>query len=214
MGPRWKRTSLAVALALLIAAPAGRAAAEPDARGRELWGLCQQCHGAEGGGVREYLAPSIAGLPAWYVERELRNFHDGIRGTHFDDTSGMRMRPMALWLKSDADLVAVAGHVAALPPVKPAPLLAGGSADAGAALYAPCIACHGPDGKGNEQLGAPPLTHASDWYLLTQLQHFKQGIRGANPRDAKGALMAPMAKLLPDEQAMKNVIAYITTLEP
>ncbi|MCC6640856.1 MAG: c-type cytochrome [Deltaproteobacteria bacterium] len=210
----WRLPTLAAALALLLAAPAGRAADEANGRGRELWGFCQQCHGADGGGTPLYLAPSIAGLPTWYVERELRNFHEGIRGTHFDDVSGMRMRPMALWLRTDADIVAVAGYVASLPPVKPAPVLAGGSAAAGAALYAPCIACHGADGRGNEQLGAPPLTHASDWYMLTQLQHFKQGVRGSDPRDVKGALMVPMAKLLPDEQAMKNVIAYITTLEP
>lgn len=213
MAPTWRLEALGVALVVLLGVAANPAAAEGDRRGRELWGLCQQCHGSDGGGAPEYLAPSIAGLPQWYVGRELQKFHDGTRGTHFDDISGMRMRPMALWLKDEADIAAVAGYVAALPPVKPAPLLAGGDAAAGAALYAPCIACHGPEGRGNEQLGAPPLTHASDWYLLTQLQHFKQGIRGSNPRDTQGALMVPMARLLPDEQAMKNVIAYIMTLQ-
>ncbi len=202
------------ALAVLLGAPTGSFAAEDGGRGRQLWNFCQQCHGADGGGTALYLAPAIAGLPEWYVARTLQKFRDGIRGTHFDDVSGMRMRPMALWLQGDADIAAAAAFVASLPPVKSAPTLAGADATAGAALYAPCMACHGPGGQGNEQLGAPPLTHSSDWYQLTQLQHFKQGIRGSNPRDTHGALMVPMARLLADEQAMKNVIAYVLTLAP
>lgn len=209
-----KLASAVVVLALTIGAPIGRAAAADEARGGQLWQFCQQCHGADGGGTALYLAPAIAGLPEWYVARTLQKFRDGIRGTHFDDISGMRMRPMALWLQGDADIAAAAAWVSAMPPVEPAATLTGGDAAAGAALYAPCIACHGPDGKGNEQLGAPPLTRSSDWYQLTQLQHFKQGIRGSNPRDTHGALMVPMARLLADDQAMKNVIAYILTLQP
>ena len=212
MTSNWKLKAIVVALALLAAVQAGRVEAEENSRGPQLWGFCQQCHGVDGSGTPAYMAPSIAGLPVWYVTRELHKFHDGIRGTHFDDISGMRMRPMALWLQTDADIEAVAAHVASLPPARPAPLLQGGDATAGAVLFTPCLACHGPEGRGNEQIGSPPLFHASDWYLLTQLQHFKQGIRGANPLDAQGALMLPMAKLLPDEQAMKNVIAYIMTL--
>ena len=214
MASNWKLTALAAVVSLSILAPPARVAAQENARGRQLWGLCQQCHAEDGGGTPSYLAPAIAGLPAWYVKRELQKFHDGIRGTHFDDISGMRMRPMALWLQTEADIAAVSDYVAALPPVEPVPLLEGGNAAAGAPHSAPCIACHGAGGQGNEQLGAPPLTHASDWYMLTQLQHFKQGIRGANPKDTQGALMLPMARLLPDEQAMKNVIAYIVTLQP
>jgi cytochrome c553 len=61
-------------------------------------------------------------------------------------------------------------------------------------------------------MGAPPLVTASDWYLLTQLKNFKHGVRGANAAaDVSGAMMMPMAAPL-DEQAMKDVIAYIQTL--
>jgi cytochrome c553 len=208
-----KLAVLGASLVLLLASPVAQAAAENGARARQLYGLCQQCHGEDGGGNASYLAPAIAGLPAWYVARQLHKFHDGIRGTHFDDLSGMRMRPMALWLKSDADMTALAQLIAAMPPVKPAPRIEGGDATRGAALYAPCVACHGADAKGNEVLGAPPLGHDSDWYLLTQLQHYKRRIRGANPQDVQGAAMLGMVTLLPDEQAMKDVIAYIMTLQ-
>ena len=130
-------------------------------------------------------------------------------GTHFDDLTGMRMRPMARWLKTDEDAIAVAAFVAALPPQRPAPVLEGGDPARGAPLYATCSACHGAAGEGNPALSSPSLRHTSDWYLLTQLKNFKQGIRGAHPRDATGSLMRPMAMLLKDEQAMRDVIAHI-----
>ena len=67
------------------------------------------------------------------------------------------------------------------------------------------------DGSGNPALGSPPLKHASDWYLLSQLKKFKGGVRGTNPMDTNGALMVGMAQTLVDEQAMKDVIAHIMT---
>jgi cytochrome c553 len=208
----WKRAAFAAALALGGIAPAGAARAEDAARGKHLFQLCQQCHGADGGGNALALAPSIAGLERWYVERQLFKFRDGVRGTHFDDIAGMRMRPMARMLRHDEDLKAVAAYVASLPPVKPLPTIEGGDAARGQTFYATCTACHGPEGKGNETLQAPALNHANDWYLVRQLQNYKQGVRGTNPKDQQGPLMRPMAMTLPDEQALKDVAAYIGTL--
>lgn len=198
-------------LALQILLAPGAASAEENARGERLFQLCTQCHGANGGGNSLALAPSIAGLDRWYLERTLYKFRDGVRGTHFDDIAGMRMRAMARILADDADLQAVAAYVASLPPVDPPPVLAGDVAR-GQQLYTPCIACHGPEAKGNEALGAPPLDHASDWYLLTQLKNYRAGVRGTNPKDQQGALMRPMSMTLPDEQALQDVISYIGTL--
>jgi cytochrome c553 len=204
--------SKSVLAALAVAMFAASASAEAPDRGYQLFDLCQQCHGAEGAGNAAYLAPEIAGLPQWYVESQLKKFRSGYRGGHFDDIAGMRMRPMALSLESDADVTAVAGYVASLAPHAPPPVLAGGDAAKGQLLYAPCAACHGPDGSGNPAVFGPPLNHASDWYLLTQLANFRAGVRGAKPGDTSGALMAPMSRVLADEQAMKDVIAYIKTL--
>ncbi len=212
MTSRWKRAALGVAFTALAAGLSAPVAAEENARGRELWQFCQQCHMQDGAGNQLYLAPDIAGLPEWYVFRQLQKFHTGVRGTNFDDLSGMRMRPVGLWLKDEADMKAAAAYVAALPVVEPEPTLSGGDPERGKALYAPCTACHGPDAKGMEVLGSPPLDHQNDWYLLTQLEHIKAGIRGANPNDVQGAQMRPMAMLLADQQAMKDVIAYIMTL--
>ncbi len=209
---RGRRLVFAMFLSLLAGGRTGDARAQENALGAELFQLCAQCHGRDGAGKPETLAPAIAGLETWYVERQLRGFRAGHRGQHFDDLAGMRMRPMARWLRGDDDIAAVAAYVAALPAARPQPMLAGGDPVRGAQLYGPCTACHGADGRGNAQLGAPPIHQASDWYLLTQLSNFKSGVRGAKPGDTHGALMRPMAATLPDEQAMRDVVAHIMTL--
>ena len=201
----------AAVLALTVTATAARASGN-HSRGRALFDLCAQCHGAGGGGNREFLAPAIAGLSQVYLEEQLRKFRNGMRGTHPEDIEGMRMRPMSLTLATEEDVRAVVAYLVSLPPARPAPLLSGGDAEKGKLVFSPCTACHGLDGSGNEQLKAPPLRYASDWYLLSQLKKLKAGIRGFDPADQPAALMRPMTALLPDEQAMRDVIAYIATL--
>jgi cytochrome c oxidase subunit 2 len=202
---------MALGTALAATLPPAGASAD-EARGEALFTLCAQCHGASGGGNPAALAPAIAGLEQWYVEAQLAKFRSGVRGMHPQDTGGLRMYPMSLWLASDADAAAVAGYVAGLPAARPAPRLTGGEAKRGQQLFAPCVACHGVDGTGNEAMKAPTLTGASDWYLLSSLQKFKSGIRGADPADQTGAIMRAMSNTLADEQAMRDVIAYIATL--
>ena len=48
---------------------------------------------------------------------------------------------------------------------------------------------------------------------MSQLKKFKNGIRGVHPDDEYGSVMANMVLVLADEQAMKDVIAYIKTLK-
>jgi cytochrome c553 len=205
-----KRTLVSLCLAVaLVAAPA---LADPLERGEKVYGLCGQCHGAAGEGNPLVGAPAIAGLPTWYVESQVKHFRGGVRGRHPDDVGGMRMRPMAIHLRADEDVSAVAAYVASLPRANAPPSLSGGDPAKGEQSYALCVACHGPSGEGNEALQAPPISGSSDWYLLTQLEHYKSGVRGRDPTDSAGATMWPMAMTLADEQAMKDVIAFIQTL--
>jgi cytochrome c553 len=179
-------------------------------RGEYLFGnYCAPCHTPSGLGKPNVAAPAIAGLPLWYVQRQLVNYRTDLRGYHFDDLEGLRMKPMSKTLMSDTDVAIVAEYVSRLPSVQPEPTL-DGDAKKGEALYATCKACHQADGQGMEQLNAPPLTNTHDWYLVTQLKKFKGGVRGA--RDQYGKQMMPMATGLADEQAMKDVVAYVMTL--
>lgn len=182
-------------------------------RGKQLFTTCVPCHGPAGQGNRALGAPGIAGMDERYVELQLHKFRSGVRGTNFNDMEGMRMRPMSLSLGNDGDVKAVAAYVSNLPVVRNAPVL-DGDPRAGQALYATCTACHGPSGAGNPALEAPRIADVDDWYLAAQLRKYKSGIRGGNPKDAEGALMAPMANTLADDEAVRNVVAYIETLKP
>lgn len=178
----------------------------------DLYEGCVPCHGAAGEGNPEVGAPAIAGLERWYVKAQLRKFKNGHRGWHPDDTGGKRMWPMARALDTDEKVDLVSAYVASLPVNPPDPQLEGGNPETGKIYFATCVQCHGPDAGGNINEYGPPLNHASDWYLLTQLQNFKAGRRGTHPGDVTGAKMRPFSMTLPNEQAMKDVIAYIGTL--
>lgn len=184
------------------------------ARGEQIFDTCVPCHGKDGLGNASLGAPAIAGLPRWYLERQLTNFKTGMRGAHPQDMEGARMRPMARSLYREGDVASVAEFVATLPGRVPAASMAMGDTAAGRMRFQSiCVTCHQDDGNGNEALGAPPLTHQYDWYMMTQLGKFKSGLRGAHPDDAMGQQMAAMANTLEDSTAMHDVIAFIRTLQ-
>ena len=79
----------------------------------------------------------------------------------------------------------------------------------GAAQYAPCAACHGMQGEGNQNLSAPNLAGQSDWYLKRQLMNYKTGLRGTHKKDMYGMQMIAMASTLVNEAAVDNVVAHI-----
>jgi cytochrome c553 len=225
-----------IAAAALLGAPnlasAQAAGASPE-RGKLLFSLCAQCHGDAGQGNQALGAPAIAGLPAWYVQNQLVKFSTGLRGKHFDDIEGMRMRPMSLWLTAsqhaaqnlsgetpdpaqiNPNIRDVSAFVGAMPATNPAPTVAGGSVANGQNAYLACGSCHGQNGEGMEAMTAPPLAGQSDWYLVRSLEKYKSGMRGYDPaNDGLAAAMAGMAgALLPDEQAIKDVVAHIMTLK-
>jgi len=179
-------------------------------RGAELFETCTPCHGANAEGNPDIQAPTIAGLPQWYIEAQLTSFQNGWRGKHADDLPGLRMRPMAITLNRDGDVESVAQFVAAMEPLYPASTLHG-NAGAGAATFTVCVQCHGEDGRGNPDLHAPPIVQMHDWYMFEELRNFRIGARGAHPQDTWGLTMRANAVLL-DDQAMQDVIAYVQTL--
>ncbi len=184
------------------------------ARGEQIFDTCFPCHGKDGLGNKTVGAPAIAGLPRWYVERQLHNFKSAMRGANPHDLEGSRMRPMARSLWREGDIASVAEYVATLPGRVPAATMVAGDTANGRMRYQSiCITCHQDDGNGNEALGAPPLTHQHDWYMMAQIVKFKTGLRGTHPDDAMGSQMAAMAATLEDSTAMHDVIAFIRTLQ-
>ena len=104
---------------------------------------------------------------------------------------------------------AVLTALTSLPPAA----LAQGDAERGKALYAVCATCHGDNGQGMQDMNGPALAGREPWYLRRRLENFKSGARGSDSRDIFGLQMAPMAQLLQDEQAIADVVAYISSLK-
>jgi cytochrome c553 len=199
----------ALAVVLLLASAAWGAEGAREAYD-EFY--CTTCHGAQGRGNIAVAAPKLAGMEPWYLERQLLKFRRGSRGVHEHDVEGRAMQPMAAPL-SNKNIERLLGWIDGWPAVAAAPTL-DGDIEAGAAHYVACAGCHGARGEGQRALGAPALAGQSDWYLLTQLRNFRRGYRGQHPDDAEGALMRAPVAALPGEQAMIDVISYITQLNP
>lgn len=186
-------------------------AAGNAAAGAAQYAVCASCHGPQGQGQQALNAPKLAGQDPWYLKRQLRNFQNGLRGTHDDDVFGKQMAPMARTLATEAAINNVIAHIETFPDEPTASTVEGDVAH-GASRFKVCAYCHGAQGQGIEAISAPRLSNMTDWYLARQLENFKQGIRGTHPQDYDGKQMGFMARTLQDEQAVNDVIAYINTL--
>ena len=197
------RMALACICALLFGAPS------PAADGAASFARCAACHGVKGEGNVALNAPAIAGQDAAYLERQLRNFRAGRRGTDKSDAPGAQMRAMAATLADDVAITAIAAYIARLPkPVVAAP--ARGDLHNGNNLYqGKCGACHGTSAEGNAALKAPRLAGLDAAYIKRQFAHFRGGVRGTDPQDLQGRQMALMARTVPAERDLDDIIAFI-----
>ena len=182
------------------------------AAGKPLYAVCGACHGMQAEGNPALNSPKLSGQGDWYLKRQLKYFKHGTRGTHDKDVYGKQMAPMAATLADDAAMDNVVAYIRTLPDNPAPPTLKRNTTD-GRRLYATCGACHGSEGRGIQAMNAPRLAGMSDWYLVTQLKNFKQGIRGAHPKDLYGPQMVSMAAILADDQATNDLVAYINTFK-
>ncbi len=172
--------------------------------------VCQQCHGAAGEGNASLKTPSIAGQPAWYLNEQLRKFRLGHRGTEPRDTFGQQMRAIARSL-SEAELGDATKTIASFPS-HPTQATIEGDLDGGQQIYEEqCIDCHRYNGSGEKVFGSSPLTGFQDWYLPSQIDKFRLGIRGYHPEDEKGSQMRHLLSYL-DEGDAEDLAAYIAHL--
>lgn len=114
--------------------------------GRLFLNNCAQCHGSDAGGSKGF--PNLTDHD-WLYGGEPEN----IKTTLINGRNGM-MPPMAAAVGNEEDVLNVANYVLSL---------SNGQHDAaraelGKEKFMACAACHGPDGKGNQMLGAPNLT--------------------------------------------------------
>lgn len=80
-------------------------------KGASAYMLCQACHGADAEGNKLMNAPSLQGLPDWYIVSQLKNYKAGIRGADPKDIEGMQMAPMAKTVADEAAMADIAAFI-------------------------------------------------------------------------------------------------------
>lgn len=202
-----KRSLLWTMAGLLISTGAMAATAPADlAAGKQkVEAVCAACHGVDGNSVAS-ANPSLAGQPAQYIEKQLKEFKAGTRKNPI-------MMGMAATLNDD-DVRNVAAYLASQK-IKPRDAGNKDLANAGKAIYRggiaakgvpACMACHGPAGAGQPaqypRLGAQ---HAA--YIEAQLKAFASGERANDQNSMMRDIAARMT-----EKDMKAVAEYVTGL--
>jgi len=131
---------------------------------------CAQCHGSDAGGGKGF--PNLhdtdwlyGGDPAT-IETTIREGRNGVMPPLGDAIGGEQgMKEMANYVRSLSGL----SHDAAL-------------AETAKPKFAICAACHGPEGKGNQAIGAPNLTDKV-WLYGSGIENISEGISlGRNNR--------------------------------
>ena len=80
---------------------------------------------------------------------------------------------------------------------KPPPAQVVGDAARGEVEFAVCAVCHGEQGEGFEEYGAPRIGAQEDWYVITSLKNFRKGLRAndnCDAADVAGTLERAMAQ--------------------
>lgn len=180
----------------------------PDTLAQRLK-ACNACHGKDGQGGADGYYPRIAGKPALYLYRQLRNFQRGLRANRM-------MQHMVRGL-SDGYMMQIARHFAALePPLRsperghwPASLLARGQqlvrhGDPDRKVPA-CQACHGRRLTGVEP-AIPALLDLPSDYISAQLGAWRTHTRSAPAPDC----MAKVAARL-DSDDIRAVAAWLSS---
>lgn len=196
--------AFAGSIALLLVASLCRAEGNAAA-GQAKAAACVACHGVDGNSVNPEW-PSIAGQHAGYLVKQLQAFKSGARKNDL-------MTPMALPL-SPQDMEDLAAHFAAQ---TPRGLEAEKSkVELGQRLYRggndktqlpACIACHGPNGRGNPPAQYPSLSGQHATYVAAQLNAYKKGTRTTDATKA----MNEIAARLSDEE-IQAVASYVQGL--
>jgi cytochrome c oxidase subunit 2 len=204
-----RRAALLVLAGVICDAPG---AVEPPPlnleRAEQLYVICGACHGARAQGERSLLAPTLAGQQPAYLLRQLRLFASGARALE-GDPQGKEMKQMLETIASEDDWKLLVGYIGTLPAPQPAPASAGASR--GKELYQACAACHGAAGEGIEALSAPRLALLPGWYIESQLNKFRKGLRGADASDVPAMQMRAASSILQTDAEVAAVAGYIGT---
>ncbi|MCC2616552.1 c-type cytochrome [Aestuariibacter halophilus] len=200
------RIAVTLSALVLLCCAAWRAQATPDS-GTTTYTQCAACHGDRAQGNDTLQAPALAGQYDWYLDKQLNDFRRGARGSHPEDTQGAIMAASVSGLAPD-DQTELVAWLASLAPVSTARVEEGSFMNGERYYQGKCGACHGAQGEGNPTFHAPRLQGLSVAYVMTQMDKFRNGIRGSHPDDRLGRQMAMMANTVSDEE-LRDILLFI-----
>ena len=170
--------------------------------------ICGACHGPDGNSVNP-VWPSIAGQHPTYIVEQLQAFK-----------SGTRTEPLMLgqaMLLSDEDMRNLAVYFSEM--TTATKVIADPSTlEYGERLYRggnrenntpACIACHGPNGRGNPAASYPSLKGQYAVYIANQLREYASGARKS---DGVTRVMRDIAAKLSEEDIVA-VSSYVQGLQ-
>ena len=137
---------------------------------------CSACHGADGNSVNPEW-PSLAGQHAGYAYQQLEAFKSGDRVNALMVGQVMLlqdqdMRDLAVYFESQAPAAKAAADPSTVDKGQTI-YRAGDKEDAVSA----CIACHGPNGRGNPAANYPAIAGQYAVYTAKQLRDYASGAR-------------------------------------
>lgn len=183
---------------MAVAATAVAATGDVEA-GRAQAAACGACHGQDGASPIDPSYPVLAGQGALYLLRQLEMIQS--------DTRAIPLMAGQLNGKSRQDLADLAAYYASLPGkvgqaqgddeslARAEQIYRGGILDKGVAA---CIACHGPNGTGNDPAGFPAIGGQPKTYTIAQLTEYREGRRVTD--EVHGAMMRGVAARLTDTE--------------
>jgi cytochrome c553 len=181
-----------------LAAPAGAGPLDNPGFGKSL--TCSACHGAAGNSRSDSM-PILAGMNPAYLKKQVEAYAAAKRPSP-------EMEPYAkMVLVLGVDDVA---SYFAEQKMQPTPVPADAAAvERGRAAAAPCVICHGADGKGDPAKLIPSLAGQPPGYLRDQMLLFKQDKR--NPGDAALKALKTLMLSISDE-TYTDLAAYYSSL--
>lgn len=211
-----KKAASIVALWMLVASAAAVGSDEhpivdgdPE-RGEELSQSCVACHGAQGNSQSSDW-PNIAGQHAGYTYKQLMDYKRGEERAN-SQMAGMvaglseqDMKDLAVYYENQNHKVVGAGDDRQELVERGRTIYMGGIPHKDVAA---CIACHGPQGKGNPAADYPIVGGQWAAYLRTQLELYRSGER-ANDRNR---MMRSLAENMSDED-IEAVSEYMAGLK-
>lgn len=169
---------------------------------------CGACHGPDGNSVNPQW-PSIAGQHPKYIVEQLRAFKNGTRSEPLMLGQAMMlsdedMRNLAVYFSEKTTATKVIADPSTLDHGQR--LYRGGSRENRTPA---CIACHGPNGRGNPAVSFPSLKGQYAVYIAKQLRDYASGARRS---DGTTRVMRDIASRLSEEDIVA-VSSYVQGLQ-